>query len=759
MLSPKTHPGKPRAHDAAEIQRAITALRPSGVLEIRILDIPGRGKPHGAAGYFQDAASAARAVVEFDKRHGPGGIYLLLNDADPQVYARSPDQITEHLQTTVSDNEIQRRCRLFIDCDPKRPRGVAATDDQHDAALEFASRLCELLHEEHGWPDPAEIDSGNGAYLIYGIDLPNDKDSTKLVENVLKGLDQLAREHYQSEGRPAVHIDHTTHNAARIARLPGTINRKGQPTAEQPHRPARLLSAPPELVPVSAEKLKQIADLVAEVKPKPQAKPSANGKQWSRLLVPEWLRARGVEFETYTGGSETKYVLARCPFNESHTAPDAAIFQYASGAMHAKCLHNSCAGNGWPEFKMAIGTPESHHFDPPLCERQKPAEDHQERPKPAGKGGCNAENGLVTTCLATIQPVPIHWLVPGVLPLGKLVLLAGDGGHGKSTLTLDMAARLTRGRPCLGREYTPLPRCEVLLISCEDDYADTVVPRLLSAGADLLRIHRVDGITKEDGKPAPFTLAHYAEMEAELTKRPDIRLVVIDPAGAYIGKTGVDDHKDSDLRGLLGPMAELAARRRVTIVLVKHLIKGATAKAVHKVDGGVGYVNSVRAAFVVAPDKDDDNKKLLLPIKFNPGQRPDGRAYRMRGLDVDDQLGIIDNYGSHLNDEDKKRLAAQLYRIEWLGSVDDSADDVLGETPVRMKRAEEAASWLNTFLAKHAYPSEEILAAGEKAGFSRKNLFDAKREAGIKASNKGSFMGQWWWGLGDVANWQRRVLP
>jgi hypothetical protein len=375
--------------------------------------------------------------------------------------------------------------------------------------------------------------------------------------------------------------------------------------------------------------------------------------------------------------------------------------------------------------------------------------------KPDGDTTEAKQSGLATTCLATIQPMPIHWLVPGVLPLGKLVLLAGDGGHGKSTLTLDMAACLTRGRPCLGREYAPLPRCEVLLISCEDDSADTVVPRLLSAGADLSRIHRVDGITTEDGKPAPFTLAHYVEMEAELTKRPDVRLVVIDPAGAYIGKSGVDDYKDSDLRGLLGPMAELAARRQVTIILVKHLIKGATAKAVHKVGGSTGYVNTVRAAFVVAPDKDDENKKLLLPIKFNLGPRPDGLAYRMAGLTIAEKVNILDVYGKHLDAHDQERLAAQLYHIEWLGTVDDNADDVLSEQPKQTKRADQAADWLKTFLAKYAYPAEEIKKAGNAAGFNRNNLFDGKNKAGISAK-KLDFAGGWWWGIGDPLSWNRR---
>jgi hypothetical protein len=242
--------------------------------------------------------------------------------------------------------------------------------------------------------------------------------------------------------------------------------------------------------------------------------------------------------------------------------------------------------------------------------------------------------GLETTRLNTIRPEPIRWLVPEYLPLGKLVLLAGGGGHGKSTLTLHLAACLSTGRPCLGLEYTPLGPCEVLLVNCEDDFADTVVPRLLSAGADLDRIHRVDGIRRADGSPSPFSLDHYQAIEEELAARPGVRLVVIDPASAYVARAGVDDYRDSELRTLLGPLAELAARRRVTVPLVKHLVKGATTKAVQRVNGSAGYFNTVRIAHLVAPHPDDETRKLLLPAKINIGPKPATLAYQLVPLDA-----------------------------------------------------------------------------------------------------------------------------
>lgn len=372
---------------------------------------------------------------------------------------------------------------------------------------------------------------------------------------------------------------------------------------------------------------------------------------------------------------------------------------------------------------------------------------------------------LATTCLAGIQPEPVRWLVPKVIPLGKLVLVAGDGGHCKSTLTLHLAARLSRGLPCFGLKYDPLLPAESLLVSCEDDFADTVVPRLLSAGADLDRIHRVDGVAGKDGKVLPFNLSHYLQMEQELKRRPLVRLVVIDPAGAYIGRSGVDDHKDSELRSLLGPMTELAAGRRVTFILVKHLNKGATVRAVEKVGGSTGYVNAVRAAFLVAPNPEDGDQKFFLPIKFNLGPRPRGISFRTEPLSPPDRQGVIRCYGSELGAADQEELAKQLFRIQWGDPTDADADAVLRDAARQERgpsKVDQAAEWLLKFLAQYAYPSSELDAASREEGFTFDNLNRAKRKIGkekIRASNRGAFQGVWWWGPGDPKTWVLRPVP
>jgi hypothetical protein len=101
---------------------------PGSVVEVRATGIPGRGKPHTASGYFNDFAVAADAVVRIDAEQKPEGIYFVLNEADPQLLARSPNTITEYPRYTTSDHNIMRRRWLLIDIDPVRPAGIGSTD-------------------------------------------------------------------------------------------------------------------------------------------------------------------------------------------------------------------------------------------------------------------------------------------------------------------------------------------------------------------------------------------------------------------------------------------------------------------------------------------------------------------------------------------------------------------------------------------------------------------------------------------------------
>jgi hypothetical protein len=407
-----------------------------------------------------------------------------------------------------------------------------------------------------------------------------------------------------------------------------------------------------------------------------------------------------------------------------------------------------------------------------VAQKKKSAADYyRENRKRAGKDRAGPEGngeslGLATTCLDQVKAEPIVWLVPDRVPLGKLVMLAGDGGEGKTTLLLGMTANFTRGKCCFGLAYDPPEVANVLIASCEDDFADTVVPRLLVAGADLARVHRIDGVKGKDGRPLPFNLSHFAQLEEELDARPGVRLVIIDPAGAYVGAAGVDDHKESAVRALLGPLALLAARRRVTILIVKHFHKGATVKAVHKVSASIGYINSVRAAFVVVPDKEDADKKLFLPLKFNIGPKPKGLSDRMQALTPEEQGEVLAlPQLAHPQGEDRERLGKQLFRVEWLGEVDIDADSAIADAQKRERgpsKVDQCVEWLREFLKDYAYPSDEIVAAAKATGFTFDNQKEAKarlKADGLRSSNRGRFQGEWWSGIGFPDTWKPRPEP
>jgi hypothetical protein len=362
-------------------------------------------------------------------------------------------------------------------------------------------------------------------------------------------------------------------------------------------------------------------------------------------------------------------------------------------------------------------------------------------------------------------PKAIRWIVPRRIPLGKVVMFAGDGGHGKSGLTLYLAACTSKGKAAFGQEYSKPLQGDTLIIQCEDDWEDTITPRLLAFGADMKHIHRLKR-RDENGKALSFCLAHYQALERLLKKYPAIKLVVIDPAGAYIG-SGVDDHKESELRALLGPLAELAARMGVTILLVKHFSKSPTVKAVSKISGSAAYANSVRAAFVVLPDEMDQDRALFLPVKWNIGRVPKGLAFRRTTVTDERVDEILRPF--EISEEDRRRIGEAVFNLDWEGEVDTTADSHLADL-VRAARGpskvEACMEWLKEFLAEFAYPDKELQAAAEGKGFTFDNLKDAKARLRNKNhanpplySQAKGFRGVWWNGFGSPESWTLRPPP
>lgn len=378
---------------------------------------------------------------------------------------------------------------------------------------------------------------------------------------------------------------------------------------------------------------------------------------------------------------------------------------------------------------------------------------------------------LIVEALDRCRPKPTRYLVPGRIPAGMMGLLAGEGGHGKSMTTLELVAAVTAGRCAFGLTYPGPAAGKAVLISCEDDYERTVVPRLAALGANLSAVLRVRGVrTKADGATLDFHMGHYRELERLLRENREVRLVVIDPAGAYIGRAGVNEHKDSELRAVLGPLSEAANRTGATVLLVKHLNKSAGASAVQRVGGSTGYINAVRFAYLIAPDPADAERKLMLPIKANvlPSGTA-GLAYRMAPIPPADARAVLLARWPDLDTDDLAALSAQLFRQEWeKGEVKADPNEVTrGEhRKPKAKTAEETADWMRSLFQEPgvAYPSAEVIEGGRSAGYGRDACYAAlsllKERIGLRACKAGRFKGVWHWGIGNPDGWTvRESLP
>jgi RecA-family ATPase len=242
---------------------------------------------------------------------------------------------------------------------------------------------------------------------------------------------------------------------------------------------------------------------------------------------------------------------------------------------------------------------------------------------------------LDVVCMADVKPKPIDWLWKFWIAIGKVSVLAGDSGKGKSTILCDLAARTSTGELWPDGAERSAPG-GVLILAAEDDAEDTLAPRLIAAGADMKRVFNIRSVmTGDDHGRRSFNLqADLAALENEIRTRDNIRLVIIDPVTSYLGK--VDSHKNAEVRSVLEPLAEMAARLRVAVICNNHFSKGA-GNANSRIIGSVAFVNQARAAFIVTPDADDEERLLLMPAKVNITPLRHGLAYRIGGTLIRDE--------------------------------------------------------------------------------------------------------------------------
>jgi hypothetical protein len=333
--------------DPAEIRRTLALLlEPDSVAELRILET---GSPGTVSGYFTDWEKCAQAACKWSGK--APAVYITLNPCHTALLARAANRLAVRARQTTADHDILKRRWLPIDFDPRRPAGISSTDAEHDTALQRAFACREWLTAQ-GWPAPILADSGNGAHLLYRIDLPNDDAGRDLVKQCLEALAL-----YHADD--VVSLDVGVFNAARIWKLYGTRACKGEHLPERPHRRARLIDVPDVVLVVSRQQLEALAALVPS---SPQSEPAHPTGRVS-FDLPQWIAEHHLPVVATGswGDGGRKWILNPCPWNGDHTNKAAYIVRFATGAIAAGCHHNGCAEKDWhalrdlcePEWRTA----------------------------------------------------------------------------------------------------------------------------------------------------------------------------------------------------------------------------------------------------------------------------------------------------------------------------------------------------------------------------------------------------------------------
>jgi hypothetical protein len=372
---------------------------------------------------------------------------------------------------------------------------------------------------------------------------------------------------------------------------------------------------------------------------------------------------------------------------------------------------------------------------------------------------------LILRPLEGLKVKPVKYLIPNRLPAGKLVLCGGRGGEGKSTLMRSIAADLSAGRCCLGLQYDNPARVKVLIVAAEDGPEDTILPGLLAEGADVSRIALLEGVRRGTAK-RDFTLSpeDIGLIRDRLAKSPDIKLIIIDPIASFVGRCKINDHRATELRLILDPLSALAEETGVTIVMIAHLNKS-TGDAVDRIAGSAAYRDAVRAAYLVGVDPDDESRRLFMPVKENlPGFHRSAIPFSRVPFSDDEAAAILAREEfRHLEGDDLAAVRSQLARIKFDNAVSMDPNAAFKskkqDDSTKVQRCKE---WLKTFLAKYAYPSQEITTAAKASGFTFDNVKEAKaalKNEGIITHNNDRFPGGWWSGPGLAPHWTPRPEP
>ena len=356
------------------------------------------------------------------------------------------------------------------------------------------------------------------------------------------------------------------------------------------------------------------------------------------------------------------------------------------------------------------------------------------------RGNDVVESGQVLVRrVGDVEAVPINWLWPRRIARGKITIIAGHPGLGKSQVSVAITAVMT----AIARwpvDGTPCAIGSVAMLSAEDDVADTIRPRLEAAGADVDRVEVIDGVVDAfDANGSPFSRSlnlktDIGKLDALFASRPELAALIVDPVTAYLGAT--DSHVTADVRALLAPLSALAAKYSIAVILISHLNKGgASTDALMRVTGSLAFVAAARAAFIVAKDPDNPVRRLFLPAKNNVAADVGGLAFTIEPFTL--PSGI------------------ETSRVLWeRDPVTITADEAMAPAIVDGDRTmtEDGADLLRDVLMAGRVLARDIKRRAADAGVSDKALRNARQRLGIVVTREGFGADcRTYWSLADAA--------
>ena len=308
-----------------------------------------------------------------------------------------------------------------------------------------------------------------------------------------------------------------------------------------------------------------------------------------------------------------------------------------------------------------------------------------------------------------VEVEEIEWLWEGFIPLGKLTILHGDSGKGKTMAMLNVIASLTTGRNILDPPWGYQVREPINIIyqTAEDGLGDTIKPRLLHAGADCSKVMVIDDSEK--------ALSMMDERLERAIADTGAKLVVLDPMQAYLGEK-VDMHRANEVRPRMKHLGDLAAEHRCSIVLVGHLNKNKGGNVDYRNLGSIDFVAAARSVILCAPSKDDPDVRFLVPTKSSLIYASNPVAFRL----------------------------SKEAGFEWEGECEVDVDELMSDLPKKGRKQAEAIDFLYEQLSERRIPSSELYENAASRGISQKTLRNAMKELGTQSAKEGD---RWYVGL------------